>query len=117
MPCQSGSKLASRNNNFGAAAWPCADREGYIGWDVATRARNLPFLANNARFLAQPWARAPHLASHAFGRIARRLSQDWQLKYGHPLYLLESFVERDRFAGICYGAANWVRVGQTNRPQ
>lgn len=98
---------------FGAAAWQCADRDGYIGWDAATRARNLPLLANNARFLVLPWVRVPHLASHVLGRIARRLSQDWQLKYGHPIYLLESFVERERFAGICYRAANWVRVGQT----
>lgn len=98
---------------FGAAAWQCADRDGYIGWDAATRARNLPLIANNARFLVLPWVRVPQLASHVLGRIARRLSQDWQRKYGHSIYLLESFVERDRFAGICYRAANWVRVGQT----
>lgn len=98
---------------FGAAAWQCADRDRYIGWDAAARAQNLPLLANNTRFLVLPWARVPHLASHVLGRIARRLSQDWQNKYGHPIYLLESFVQRDRFAGICYRAANWVRVGQT----
>jgi len=53
------------------------------------------------------------LASHVLGRVTRRLSADWQRKYGHPLWLLETFVERDRFAGTCYQAANWVRVGQT----
>ena len=47
------------------------------------------------------------------GRVTRRLSADWQRKYGHPIYLLETFVERARFAGTCYQAANWVRVGQT----
>jgi hypothetical protein len=98
---------------FGAAAWQCADRDEYIGWDAPTRAQNLALIANNARFLVLPWVRVPHLASHVLGRIVRRLSQDWQIKYGHPIYLLESFVERDRFAGICYRAANWVRVGQT----
>lgn len=98
---------------FGAAAWQCADRDESIGWNAATRAQNLPLLANNTRFLVLPWVRVPHLASHVLGRIARRLSQDWQHKYGHPIYLLESFVERDRFAGTCYRAANWVRVGQT----
>ncbi len=98
---------------FGAAAWQCADRDGYIGWDAATRARNLPRIANNARFLVLPWVRVPRLASHVLGRIARRLSQDWQRKYGHPIDLLESFVESERFAGVCYRAANWVRVGQT----
>jgi len=55
----------------------------------------------------------PNLASHILGRIARRLSADWQAKYGHPIYLLETFVQADRFAGVAYRAANWVRVGQT----
>jgi hypothetical protein len=46
-------------------------------------------------------------------RVSRRLSRDWQAKYGHPIYLLESFVEQDRFTGTAYRAANWVCVGQT----
>ena len=98
---------------FGAAAWQCADRDRYVGWDAATRAQGLPFIANNARFLIAPWVKVPHLASHVLGRIAQRLSRDWQRKYGHPIYLLETFVQRDRFAGTCYQAANWRRVGQT----
>ena len=98
---------------FGAAAWQCADRDRYIGWEAQTRRQNLHLLANNSRFLIVPWARAPHLASHILGRIARCLSQDWQRKYGHPIYLLETFVERPRFTGLCYRAANWIRVGQT----
>ena len=107
---------------FGAAAWQCADRDGYIGWDAAPRSQGLYLIANNTRFLIPPWVRVPHLASHLLGRIARRLSRDWQGKYGHPIYLLETFVQRDRFAGSCYRAANWRRVGQTkgrsrqNRP-
>lgn len=83
----------------------------YIGWGSAVRAQHLHLIANNTRFLILPWVR--NLASHVLGRIARRLSQDWQAKYGHPLFLLETFVERDRFAGRAYRAANWVRVGQT----
>ena len=107
---------------FGAAAWQCADRDHYIGWDAATRAQRLYLIANNTRFLIPAWVRVPHLASHVLSRVAQRLSGDWQAKYGHPIYLLESFVQRDRFAGICYRAANWRRVGQTkgrsrqNRP-
>jgi hypothetical protein len=46
-------------------------------------------------------------------RITQRLSADWQAKYGHPVYLLETFVQADRFKGTAYRAANWVRVGQT----
>ena len=60
-----------------------------------------------------PWVCVKSLASHILGRIAWRLSNDWQTKYGHPLYLLETFVERDRLRGTVYRAANWVRVGQT----
>ena len=98
---------------FGAAAWQCADRDRYIGWDAATRAKGLHLLTNNTRFLIPSWVRVRQLASHLLGRIAQDLSQHWQAKYGHPIYLLETFVERDRFAGTCYRAANWVRVGQT----
>jgi hypothetical protein len=98
---------------FGAAAWQCASRDGYIGWDPSVRARHLYLIANNTRFLILPWVRVAHLASHVWGRIAQRLSSDWQAKYGHPLYLLESFVQGDRFAGTAYRAANWVCVGQT----
>jgi hypothetical protein len=98
---------------FGAAAWQCAARDGYIGWESSVRAQNLHLIANNARFLVVPWAHVPNLASHVLGRIAQRLSADWQVKYGHPIYLLETFVECDRFTGAVYRAANWVRVGQT----
>ena len=60
-----------------------------------------------------PWVRVPHLASHLLGRVAARLSADWQQKYGHPIYLVETFVERDRFRGTCDQAAGWRRVGLT----
>jgi hypothetical protein len=98
---------------FGAAAWQCADRDRHIGWESAARAQNLHFIANNTRFLILPWVAVPHLASHVLSRIARRLSGDWQSKYGHPIYLLETFVQRDRFSGASYQAANWLSVGQT----
>ena len=98
---------------FGSAAWKCAPRDEFIGWDARIRKVNLPFLTNNMRFLILPWVRVPHLASHILGRVARRISGDWLEKYGHPLYLLETFVERQRFRGICYQAANWICVGQT----
>ena len=59
------------------------------------------------------WVRVPHLASHALSLISRRISSDWTAKYGHPVYVLETYVERDRFKGTCYKAANWVCVGET----
>lgn len=98
---------------FGAAAWQCAARDRYIDWNSSVRPQNLPLIASNTRFLILPWVRVAHLASHVLGRIAQRLSADWQAKYGHPIYLLETFVQCDRFTGTAYRAANWVRVGQT----
>jgi hypothetical protein len=98
---------------FGAAAWKTKPRDAWIGWDDSTRARRLAFVANNHRFLILPWVRVPHLASHILGRLCRRLAEDWQTAYGHPVHLLETFVERGRFKGTCYRAANWTCVGQT----
>lgn len=98
---------------FGAAAWQCADRDRYVGWDTPTRWQRLHLLTNNTRFLIPAWVRVRHLASHVLRRIAQGLSRHWQNKYGHPIYLLETFVERDRFVGTSYQAANWVCVGQT----
>jgi len=98
---------------FGATAWQCASRDRYIGWDSSARAKHLHLIANNTRFLILPWVQVAHLGSHVLGRIARRLSSDWQAKYGHSIYLLETFVQCDRFTGTAYRAANWVRVGQT----
>jgi hypothetical protein len=98
---------------FGAAAWQCRARDEHIGWNAATRARGLSHVTNNTRFLILPWVRVPHLASHVLGRIARRLSADWQAKYGHPIHLLETFVDTSRFAGTCYRAANWRMAGVT----
>ncbi len=55
----------------------------------------------------------PHLASPLLGRMARRLSADWQNLYGHPIYFLETFIDPQRFRGTCYRAANWTVLGVT----
>jgi len=98
---------------FGAAAWQTQPRDAFIGWTAAQRQAHLALVANNSRFLILPWVRVPELASHILGRVARRLAADWQARYGHPVRLLETFVERERFRGGCYRAANWICVGQT----
>ncbi len=98
---------------FGAPAWRCAPRDEFLEWGDNQRREQLHRLANNTRFLILPWIRVPHLASHVLGAVARRISADWQDKYGHGLDWLETFVEQERFAGTCYRAANWQRVGQT----
>jgi hypothetical protein len=98
---------------FGAAAWKTAPRDSFIGWDAELRAKRLSGIVNNNRYLILPWVQTPHLASHILGLLARRIRNDWMLKYGHPVALLETFVDRSRFRGTCYRAANWQCVGQT----
>jgi hypothetical protein len=111
-------------------AWSSAprhlgSRDRFIGWSAEARRRNIRFLAYNTRFLILPWVQVEHLASHILGRMAKRLSEDWERLYGHPIYFLETFVDPERFRGTCYRAANWVVLGrttgrgkddQTNRP-
>jgi hypothetical protein len=98
---------------FGAAAWQCAPRDRWIGWSAEQRAQGLRFIANNSRFLILPWVRVALLASHILSQVAGRIAADWQQRYRHPIYLLETFVQQDRFRGTCYQAANWICVGQT----
>ena len=98
---------------FGSAAWKCRDRDRFIGWTAEARERNLVLITNNQRFLILPWVRVPCLGSWILSRVLRRLSVDWQAKYGHPIVLVETFVERERFRGTVYQAANWQHVGST----
>lgn len=98
---------------FGSAAWKAAARDQWLGWTPEQRRRQLPLVTNNTRLLILPWVRVRHLASHLLGQVAARLSADWQQKYGHPIYLVESFVEQPRFVGTCYQAAGWIPVGLT----
>ena len=98
---------------FGAAAWRCAPRDRKLRWNSSTRQRELWRVANNTRFLILPWVGVKHLASHLLGAVARRIDADWQGKYGHEVDWLETFVDRERFRGSCYRAANWECVGQT----
>ena len=98
---------------FGSAAWKCGSRDAYIGWSRERREKALKNMTNNSRFLIFPWVRIPHLASHILSLICRRISSDWVAKYGHPIHMLETFVECGRFQGTCYKAANWKYVGKT----
>ena len=98
---------------FGSAAWACGPRDDFIGWNRSQRSKNLSLTTNNMRFLILPWVSVKYLASHILSKICQRIKDDWTAKYGHPLYLLETFVEQDRFRGTCYKASNWTRVGMT----
>jgi len=99
-------------------AWSSAprhlgSRDRFIGWDQQARLRNIRLVAYNTRFLVMPWVVVPHLASHILGRMARRLSADWQRLYAHPIYFVETFIDPQRFRGTCYRAANWTVMGVT----
>ncbi len=93
---------------FGSSAWKCLPRDSFINWTSKARTKNINLITNNMRFLIMPWVRVPHLASHVLALISRRISMDWEDKYGHPLYMLETFVEKERFNGTCYRAANLI---------
>lgn len=98
---------------FGSSAWSCRDRDLWLGWSSEARKNNLVLTTNNTRFLILPWVRVPHLASHVLGRVTRHLNADWLQKYGHPVHLVETFVDASRYRGTCYMAAGWQRIGKT----
>jgi hypothetical protein len=98
---------------FGAAAWKTAPRDTYIGWDAERRKRNLHLIVNNARFLILPWVRSKNLGSKILAMASRRIVSDWLKRYNYEPVLLETFVEKERFLGTCYKAANWIYVGDT----
>lgn len=98
---------------FGAAAWSVKPRDQWIGWDHMTRQRNLHYVVNNVRFLILPWVKSPNLPSCILGLCARQVPEDWQRHYSYRPLLFETFVEKDRFQGTSYKAANWIYVGDT----
>jgi hypothetical protein len=98
---------------FGAAAWKVAARDSLIGWTSDERKNRLHLVVNNARFLILPWIHVKNLASRILGLAARQVCSDWPELYCYQPVLLETFVERERFAGTCYKAANWLYAGQT----
>lgn len=98
---------------FGAAAWRLAPRDRFIGWIAPEREAHLALVVGQHRFMLLPWVQVPNLASHLLARALRRLRQDFQQRYSFQPVLVETFVDRARFAGTCYAAANWQCVGQT----
>jgi hypothetical protein len=98
---------------FAAPALPLAERDRWIGWDVEQRRANLHMVVNMSRFLIRPSVHCANLASRLLGMGAERLPEDFEQRFGYRPSLLESFVDRSRFLGTCYRAANWIRVGRT----
>jgi hypothetical protein len=110
--------IFARKTPIACMAWSSAPRhlgprDRHIGWSQAQRRANIHLLAYNTRFLILPWVKVPRLASHLLSRVARVISRDWQQLYHHPIWLLETFIDPERFRGTCYRAANWIYLGQT----
>ena len=109
--CWGGSWVALAG--FSAAALKCGARDRWIGWDFRTQHDRQHLLANNSRFLILPGWRVPNLGSRVLSLCERRLASDWPARFGHPLLLLETFVDPTRHRGTVYRAANWACVGRT----
>ena len=98
---------------FAAPALQLADRDDWIGWTVEQRRASLHTVVNMSRFLIRPSVHCANLASRLLAMAARGLPEDFERRYHYRPILLESFVDSARFAGTCYRAANWIRVGRT----
>jgi hypothetical protein len=98
---------------FSAAQWRMRERDKYIGWSEAARRAHLHRVVCNSRFLILPTVQVRNLASRVLSLGLSRLGKDWTDRYGYAPVLAETFVDPRRFAGTCYRAANWRRVGQT----
>jgi len=99
--------------SFSGAAWSVQSRDQWIGWSRPIREKNVNQVVANSRFLIVPQWKVPHLASHVLGLAMRRLRADWRGRYGYEPVLVETFIEKERFEGTCYRAANWIEVGET----
>jgi len=99
--------------SFGPAAFRVAARDQFIGWSAQQRQERLPWVVNNDRFLILPWVDVPHLASFVLSRCLRRLRSDWRQIYQQDVVLAETFIQKDRFRGCCYAAANWTCIGES----
>ena len=99
--------------SISAAALKCGVRDRWIGWDFTTQYGRLKLIANNSRFLILPDWHLPNVGSRVLSLMQRRLSGDWQTRFGHPVLLLETFVDPSRFHGGVYRASNWTELGLT----
>ena len=99
--------------NLSAAALKCGVRDRWIGWDFRSQYGRLNLIANNSRFLILPGWNQPNIGSRVLSLTERRVAGDWQTRFGHPLLLLETFVDPQRFHGGVYRAANWMELGLT----
>ena len=97
---------------FSAPAKHLKHRDAWIGWSNEQRRRRLSLVTNNSRYLLVPERSVPNLGSRVLRLTLDRLSADWQTHYGHPVEVVETFVDPERYRGTCYFAANWKLLGR-----
>lgn len=98
---------------FADAVLQLTSRDQWIGWDPKQREANLHLIINNVRFLILPWVKIKYLASKLLSLSAKIVPEHWQKLYHYRPLLIETFVEKPRFYGTSYKAANWIYLGQT----
>ena len=99
--------------SFSAPALKCSARDQWIGWSFRHQYDRLKLVTNNSRFLILPNCHFPNVASRILSLCQKRITDDWRTVFGHPIVLLETFVDPQRFRGTIYKAANWTYVGNT----
>ena len=98
---------------WSGAAFHLKDRDEFIGWDFEQCRRRRSLLANNSRLLVLPDCRCPNLISRFMKLMLGRLSADWQERWGHPLALVETFVDPQLYQGTAYKVSGWSHLGKT----
>jgi len=99
---------------FSAAAKHLKHRDEWIGWTNEQRRRRLSLVTNNSRFLLLPDFTVPNLGSRVLRLTLDRIAEDWQTRYGHPVEVVETFVDPQQFCGTVYTASGWIELGQTD---
>jgi hypothetical protein len=98
---------------WSAAAYHLKDREEFIGWSWEQCRQRRPLLANNSRLLVLPECHSANLISRFMKLMLDRLSRDWEQRWGHPLALVESFVDPQLYQGTAYKVSGWIHLGRT----
>lgn len=108
----------SKNQIIAASGWKSGSlklqsRDWFIGWDSKQKDKYLDNVVDNTRYLIMPNVEVFNLASYLLARIMKRVTIDWQDKYGKEIFLCETFIDPRYFHGSCYKAANWQKVGES----
>lgn len=99
--------------SYNRAALRIGVRDRFIDWNGEQKQKYLSHVVNNNRFLILPWVKIRNLASHLLSRTLKMVRTDWYSMYGIEPYIVETFVDQEKYKGTCYKAANWHYLGET----